>query len=520
MKFGIFCVFFIQIGNFIYVQSYDQLVTPGVTEAVSSSVGWGGYPNKTVDGDKTQNPYTYCMHTAGGKTEAWLRVDLGGIYNLRSVKIWYKNDRPPENTKRLQGFSIRLSNTPTPVPSDTCYQDPGDQTLPAVLERDCRGAAQYVWFYTNRDNGGGVFLEICEVEVYGCPEKHYGEECGICNDCEKHCDVINGQCRCFKAEHHPPTCNRECKHGFYGTNCSLVCGHCAGNATCDHVTGSCPSGHCAPGWKHTSDRKCDQECDDGWYGLYCNESCSDHCLGGPSCRKTDGVCLGGCSDGWTNPQCNIACKEGFYGPNCSHICGHCAGNATCDHVTGSCPSMECEPGWKHTSDRKCDQECQEGFYGRDCGFHCGNCAGKGRCDHVNGSCPSPYCEPGWKHTDDWRCDQECDDGTFGYNCMVTCRGHCADGLPCRKRDGVCPGGCMNGWTNSHCSGKCSHGSYGKACMERCGYCADNEPCNHINGTCPGSCEPGYQGKKCDIEKDTGTSGSLCHSMCTIVQNRT
>jgi hypothetical protein len=75
---------------------------------------------------------------------------------------------PGQNTKRLKGFSIRLSDAPTPVPSDVCYQDLGNQALPVVLERDCRGAARYVWIYTNRNNdGSGVFLEICEVEVYG-----------------------------------------------------------------------------------------------------------------------------------------------------------------------------------------------------------------------------------------------------------------------------------------------------------------------------------------------------------------
>jgi hypothetical protein len=76
-------------------------VRPGVTGAVSSSVAigfgreryrWRGYPNKTVDGDKTQSNYTYCMMTLRGETEAWLRVDLRDVYSLKSVKLWYRND--------------------------------------------------------------------------------------------------------------------------------------------------------------------------------------------------------------------------------------------------------------------------------------------------------------------------------------------------------------------------------------------------------------------------------------------
>jgi hypothetical protein len=49
-----------------------------------------------------------------------------------------------------------------------------------------------------------------------------------------------------------------CDKGTYGPNCSGDCGHCKGGATCDHVTGVCPSGECEPGWKQTTDQKCKQ----------------------------------------------------------------------------------------------------------------------------------------------------------------------------------------------------------------------------------------------------------------------
>ncbi|XP_056003127.1 neurogenic locus notch homolog protein 1-like isoform X2 [Ostrea edulis] len=546
----------------------DQLVRPRVTEAVSSSVGWGGYPNKTVDGDKTQNPYTYCMHTATGQREAWLRVDLGDIYNLKSVKIWYRNDNPPHNTKRLQGFSIRLSNTTIPVPSDTCYQDPDDQTLPVVLERKCGGEARYVWFYTNRNNNDGVFLEICEVEVFGCQSSYYGrncsERCGPCGG-KKRCDNINGSCPgSCEPGYKGPKCKTGCKKGFYGTSCSQVCGHCAKNATCDHVTGSCPSGYCAPGWKHTSNRKCDQECDDGRYGLQCKKTCSGHCAGGLPCRKTDGVCTGGCTDGWTNSYCNKRCKKGFYGTSCSQVCGHCAKNATCDHVTGSCPSGYCAPGWKHTFNRKCDQECDDGryalqcketcsghcagglpcrktdgvctggctdgwtnsycnkrckkgFYGTSCSQVCGHCAKNATCDHVTGSCPSGYCAPGWKHTSNRKCNQECDDGRYGLQCKKTCSGHCVGGLPCRKTDGVCTGGCTDGWTNSYCNKTCEKGFYGPNCLRGCGHCKGNAKCDHVDGSCPSrKCKPGWKqtsDRKCDQACEKGFYGPNCTHVC-------
>ncbi len=43
-----------------------------------------------------------------------------------------------------------------------------------------------------------------------------------------------------------------CTAGTYGVNCSGVC-HCSDNATCDHITGQCPS-----------------TCDDGWNGIDCS----------------------------------------------------------------------------------------------------------------------------------------------------------------------------------------------------------------------------------------------------------
>lgn len=49
-----------------------------------------------------------------------------------------------------------------------------------------------------------------------------------------------------------------CEKGLYGSNCVGSCGHCQGNKACEHVNGSCRNGHCEPGWKHTSEWKCDQ----------------------------------------------------------------------------------------------------------------------------------------------------------------------------------------------------------------------------------------------------------------------
>lgn len=74
-----------------------QFVDPGVTEADSSPIHNSGgvypyWPNRTVDGNFSQN-IRACLHTAvSGVTEAWLRIDLQTVRSIKSVKFWYRND--------------------------------------------------------------------------------------------------------------------------------------------------------------------------------------------------------------------------------------------------------------------------------------------------------------------------------------------------------------------------------------------------------------------------------------------
>lgn len=74
-----------------------QFVVPGVTEADSSEIHISGtypyWPNRTVDGNFSQT-IRACLHTADkkGVTEAWLRIDLKNVKNVKFVKFWYRAD--------------------------------------------------------------------------------------------------------------------------------------------------------------------------------------------------------------------------------------------------------------------------------------------------------------------------------------------------------------------------------------------------------------------------------------------
>lgn len=73
-----------------------QFVLPGVTQTDSSPIfnsrTYQYWPNKTVDGNVSQN-HQACLHTAvSNVTEAWLRVDLQAVRSVMLVKFWYRND--------------------------------------------------------------------------------------------------------------------------------------------------------------------------------------------------------------------------------------------------------------------------------------------------------------------------------------------------------------------------------------------------------------------------------------------
>ncbi|XP_062620884.1 multiple epidermal growth factor-like domains protein 10 [Saccostrea cucullata] len=552
-------------GNVTFKDKPSLLITNKTKVESSSLYVWGPYSgdaNKTIDRNFNQS-YVDCMHTAPGQSEAWLKIDLGRVFNLKSVRIWYRNDRGAYSTRRLSGFSILVSNNSEWNINNTCYQDSGNVTLETVLDVNCSDTAQYVKIYANKDIDGGAILEICELEIYGCSYQDSVGNCISCDQCKNDC-MINGECdeQGCKSDSLPPPFCKECREGFYGRNCSHVCGHCVKQVVCDQVNGSCPSGYCEPGWKYTPDKRCNEECDGGTYGLYCSTKCG-YCAKGVSCNKVDGSCPGGCEDGWTNLYCNETCKKGLYGKNCTRTCGHCLDKATCNHVTGSCPFGICEPGWKHTLERRCNQECVGGTYGLYCSTKCGYCAKGVSCNKVDGSCPGG-CEDGWTNL---YCNEKCNKGLYGKNCARSC-GHCLNNATCDHVTGSCTSGlCESGWKHTpekRCNqglvwdaksalhfrmseqinvfgacfiskickmdniyfnewklnkfSACRNGFYGRNCSFLCGQCANNAKCDHVTGSCPsGLCERGWKNtsdKRCNEECENGTFGLHCRSKCS------
>lgn len=77
-----------------------------------------------------------------------------------------------QNTVRLRGYSIRVSNTSdvSPGSTDVCFTDDSSATLPTIIQEECKKTTRYIWFYQphERDSINNVpILEFCEVQIFG-----------------------------------------------------------------------------------------------------------------------------------------------------------------------------------------------------------------------------------------------------------------------------------------------------------------------------------------------------------------
>eukprot|EP00105_Crassostrea_gigas_P035831 XP_019919979.1 PREDICTED: adhesion G-protein coupled receptor G7 [Crassostrea gigas] len=160
----------------INLQNKEDQIVSNSTEVKGSSIFQIGrfLASFAVDGNFNQG-MDFCFHSDVRKniTVAWLRIDLGRVFEVNSVKFWYRNGSTYENKKsRLPGFSIRVSNdTTVPTSSSSCYTSLQSDDMRTVIEKACERTTRYVWIYQNHTAAGDVcpILEICEVQVFGDP---------------------------------------------------------------------------------------------------------------------------------------------------------------------------------------------------------------------------------------------------------------------------------------------------------------------------------------------------------------
>ncbi|KAJ8313053.1 hypothetical protein KUTeg_010426 [Tegillarca granosa] len=343
---------------------------------------------------------------------------------------------------RINGFQIIESTDGKWENKQPCYKDQIEQNAtdqPSIVTVEaCKGPARYVrisnnlWF-----DEYGLILELCEVQIYGCSQNKYGDNCtSNCYCKQKGCFYENGTCFVPGCESgwRGTSCNQACSVNTFGANCTFTC-HCY-YGSCNRLTGVCDIPGCKAGWKGDN---CSTPCMSNKFGYGCNSTCQ--CAEG-GCDNTNGYCFTpGCKPGWKGNNCSIPCdsNQNEFGFSCKSTC-HCL-TGPCNRTTGDCVTPTCKDGWQGTS---CSAPCMSNKFGYECNSTC-HCK-EGSCDNTDGKCFKPGCKPGWKGNS---CSIECDYKTFGQDCKDTC--NCVKGT-CDTKTGICNiFGCKPGYQGDTCS---------------------------------------------------------------------
>lgn len=92
-----------------------NLVVRGLTTATQISDYGVFSADRTIDGYPNRLWMTggSCSHTGSGQTEAWLKIILDKVYNVKQVRFWYRNDRKYANStceERKSTYALHFIN--------------------------------------------------------------------------------------------------------------------------------------------------------------------------------------------------------------------------------------------------------------------------------------------------------------------------------------------------------------------------------------------------------------------------
>nr|XP_022306123.1 uncharacterized protein LOC111112691 [Crassostrea virginica] len=171
-------IIIIFLRGFILAFAYDDLskdkVATQSTTAVSSTDDF--IASKAVDRDITTCIRADVIGTTSTEKNVWWKVDIGGVYNIYSINILFKNYNGEERRQqgRFAGFSMYVSSDGARDKTSLCYKD--GPKLPALnFTTTCFMSGRYVIFYNERlndvDYPNGyiaypVYTELCEVTVH------------------------------------------------------------------------------------------------------------------------------------------------------------------------------------------------------------------------------------------------------------------------------------------------------------------------------------------------------------------
>ncbi|XP_078329060.1 uncharacterized protein LOC144623938 [Crassostrea virginica] len=195
-------------------RTYENLALRKSAWQLHSYLGLKYSANRAVDGKRSNLAWWegQCTSSVFGHSIAEWRVDLGNYLSIHHIFIQYETnnqvwDKDNINSASFLGFSIYISNTTNKKDGVLCFRDINytRATIPNPVNITCPYHGRYVIFYNNRTHppypaGYSKFAvnDICEIEVYGCPNQgYYGENCAL--PCPENCrngvcHIVNGTC--------------------------------------------------------------------------------------------------------------------------------------------------------------------------------------------------------------------------------------------------------------------------------------------------------------------------------------
>ncbi|XP_062572067.1 scavenger receptor class F member 1-like [Saccostrea cucullata] len=214
------------------------------------------------------------------------------------------------NTDRFDNFYIDVSNNT--IERHRCYTDT-ELGRPADIETiPCKHIAQYVVVETTHFSHNGVYFEIAEIQVFGCPiqmnnnpcpsecigDLNCGQNCSA--NCRGGCNTKTGECIYGCKEGWMGIRCDKCVLGRFGPTCSAICTKCKNKTCTGQYLKNCYETGC-----RIESKNCEgftNICKSGYFGEYCTSKCSPNC-GDGTCNQETGDCAS-CKNNWRGRFCN------------------------------------------------------------------------------------------------------------------------------------------------------------------------------------------------------------------------